>query len=651
MSLKINKRNVVVEDVVSSRLQSGQIPSANELIELYLDPDLIERSVTPAKAPESVINGNIISSSAVNKMLDEIEIDQMAMRITLDESWDRLRNVVTKMMKSLPTVQREAELVTAVATRALSLVPEADGVSVSSEALSVSKGIGLGSVSGADMLLSSGIEIDQNAGVLTLARTSIGAIGATTEADGWSIDGEYRVKVERVIGDPTWTLANDIAKTWTVVATTPSPYGVVTLSNIYSIPDGSLPIKRVEVTIPDASNTQVDVFVDFDGLGNFQLWETAVGRGKIIVDGPSVEAARIRIDLSRFRATDSYFVGTSKYHEYSFQVSEVSVVSSAYVKTGDVVTDPIDMSYGQVMSINVDVEAAIPSTSSISTFVAKQVEGATSIDDFMWIPIDDKSKLSGIVNASIDTQTILAKDPQKVRTGAGVYSNDIYSIGPLSGAITSVVEGHGQLSCVAVTVQSDEDGVLPGLLSVGYDSDPDRKSLIVNASGSTLTGGNYYRLKTCIFSPAQNSKPLALSIDSSITKAIYLNGSDITNRIEEGQISVPLSPGRNELLIYLTTGETASDIPFSISDINGCTIAISKPRIVTESKLNNQEPRVALSGGSVLVNHDPTNMNYVVSYRRADGISVDAVRIRVQLGRGMNGETPQVKRAFVTTGM
>jgi hypothetical protein len=652
VSIRLNKRSVIIEDVLKSKLEGGHMPSATELIDLYLDTDTYKRSTSPSGKPTDVMLGNTLKAEEINAMLDEIEIDQMAMRVTLDEAWETLKSTVAIMTRSIPVAQREAGIISAIATRALSLIPEADGVSVGSEALSVSKGIGLGSVSGADMKLSKDIEIDQNAGVLTLSRTSIGSIETTSNMNSWEIDGEYSVKIDKVIGDPSWTLQQDIARTWTVVATTPSAFGRVTLSSSYKLAENSSPMKRIEIDVPDSIETQVDVYLDFDGLGNFEFWERSTGKGKVIVDGPSVIADTIRVELSRFKANDSYFVGAIKQHEYRFMVSEINMVSSAYVSSGDVVTDPIDMSYGQIMSINVDVDATTPATSSIKTFVARNVSGATALEDFMWIPVDDTASLSGLVSSSISSKFLLANDPQKIRTGAGVFSNSIYSIGSVPGSLSRVTEGYGQLECVAATVVANTNGELPALSSVGYDSDPDRKRTIVNASGSMLPEGNYFRLKTCIFSQSQASKSLSLTLGNEVSsKKIYLNGSDITERIEEGQISVPLSPGKNELVIFLSTGETAQTVSFSMASIEGCVTAISRPKIVSETKMNGSDPRVALKDNMVLVNHDPKNMNYLVEYRGSEGLSVDSVRLRIQLNRGMSGETPQVKRAFITAGM
>jgi hypothetical protein len=131
---------------------------------------------------------------------------------------------------------------------------------------------------------------------------------------------------------------------------------------------------------------------------------------------------------------------------------------------------------------------------------------------------------------------------------------------------------------------------------------------------------------------------------------IMLNGVNITSRIADGQTAASFVAGRNELVVY--TKSDPNDSPtISIPEVPGCVIAIDRPTIVQETALITSEKRVAQVGRSILVNHNPTGRIFRVAVKKASSGRVDSVRMRIELIRGLGGETPQVKSAYITTGV
>jgi hypothetical protein len=131
---------------------------------------------------------------------------------------------------------------------------------------------------------------------------------------------------------------------------------------------------------------------------------------------------------------------------------------------------------------------------------------------------------------------------------------------------------------------------------------------------------------------------------------VSLNGIDITDRIESGHESVGLLSGENKLVLVIkTTDTTETDV--ELADIVGCTVCIAKPKIVDETALLGTEYKVAKSGSNLFVNHDPSGRIFEVITRRAQGDPVTAIRVRLELVRGLHGESPRVYKAFIATGV
>lgn len=651
MSIQLNKRSAIVNEIIRKRLESGEMPSSSEIMQMICDEAALVKSSAPTSTPPSILNGELIPAELINETAAGIELDMLAMRTTLDEAWIALKDIVDKAMRTMPVIEREADVIANTAIRALSLTPEADAVRVGTQALSVAAGIGFGSVNGADMKLSSGIEIDTVAGALILERSSVLVIPAVADDTAWSLTGEYDMRVDSKIGSPSWTIDGNIAKTWTVVGSSPSKYGRVTLSARYTLSAAATPLKRIEILVPDAIQTDVDVYVDFDGLGNFVFWEKGSGKGRIIVDGEMVNARSVRVELSRYQANGSYYVGSRPRHEYAFQVAEVTFVSGAYATEGNVVTDPIDLGLEQIASTVVDIEATIPATAAVNTYIARDVEDATSLNDFMWVPVDANTGVADLMQIVFETQTVTALAPIKVRTGAGLYSNSIYDVADIDGTVLRVDEGFGQLELRHMgSVVAASAAELPSMTSLNWSNPVGRG--VIDHSDTVFSGSNYYRLSTSIWASVSSSHPVRLTLPATVTDyAVFLNDVDITERMKDGAFSASFVPGRNNLVIYLMTGMTAKEVSFSIADIPGCTMAIDRPKVVQESALNTSEGRVAQVDGALLVNHDPSGRVMRVMVKKATGESVSSIRLRVQLKRGIKGETPQIKSAYITSGV
>jgi hypothetical protein len=402
----------------------------------------------------------------------------------------------------------------------------------------------------------------------------------------------------------------------------------------------------VEVFAPDHIETTVDIYVDFDSSGQYTLWESGSGKGRILIDGETVHPERVRVDLSRYRAQSSSLIGSTPRNEYSFQVAEIVFMSSAYAEEGNVVTDPINLGNDQISSIIVDVDASSPATSSVNAYIARDVDGASSLSDFRWVQVDKNNDVSGLMTLSYEVQEIVATAPSKIRTGSGLYSNSIYSIGSVDGKIVRVDEGFNQFEVRKMSVNSN--GSLPEADSLDW-SRSDQS--VVNSSGSSVSGANYYKLSTSIYADNESSHKIQLSLDGAESYKVKLNGTDLTTRIQDGENSASFQKGKNDLVIYLCTGEESGSVSVSIGDIAGCSMMISRPTIVQESSLNSSENRIAQSGKDLVVNHDPTGRIFRVHTERSSGTKIDTVRLRIELKRGLNGETPQVKRAFITTGV
>jgi hypothetical protein len=658
VSIQLNKRSAIVNEIIRRRLENGEMPTSADIIQMITDEATVLRSSQPTAVPPSTLYGQELDSNLVNKSIDDIELDMLSMRATLDEAWIALKSVVDKSMRTMPLMEREAEIVANTAIRALSLTPDADAVRVGRNAISVSAGIGFGSIDGIDMGLSDNIEIDLAAGALILERSSVSVIPAIVSPNDWTISGEYSVKIDKTIGDPTWTTDSNIAKTWTIIASTPSKYGRVTVGTTYKIANGSVPLKRIEILAPDFIQTDVAVYVDPDGKGNFTFWENSSGKGRILIDGETVHAKAVRIELSRYVAATSYYSGSRPMHEYSFQISEVVFVSSSYAASGNIVTDPIDLGVEQTISTIVDVDAVIPATGAVNTYVARDIPEPASIEDFLWILVKPDTKTADLMQIDYDIETIMSIAPIKIRTGAGQYSNSIYDVADIDGTVLRVDEGYGQLEVrKASPVVATEVAFLPTMTSLNWNL-PASISVIPHEE-ATLSGANYYRLSTSVWAEVASSHRIELKLPELITNpgvtgadyAVFLNDANITDRLKDGSYAASFVSGRNNLVIYIRTGLEVADVDISLAEIPGCIMAIDRPSIVQETTLNSSEGRVAQVGKSLLVNHDTSGRVLHMMIKRTSGSKVDAIRLRIELKRGISGETPQVKSAYVTTGV
>lgn len=649
MSIELNKRSIMLDESISEKLKDGNMPSLMEVTKELLSSSVIRKSNNPAASIPLILDNELLSvdSIGINALISEIELDSLAMKATLNESWETLRSSLDKAIRTLPIIDYEAERINGSATRAMAMIPEANSVKINLEALNVSNSISFGTVNGADMSLSSNIEVDMIAGALTLKRLSSTPIAATTTAEGWVLAGDSPV-LDLMIGDPTWTTDGDVAATWITKVSTNSRNSTISLEQIYDISNKSAPLKRVDVIAPDFRELSVEAYVDIDGLGNFSFWASSSGKGKIIVDGPRVDAKRIKLVFIKHKCDYSNPTKVSSKYEYIFSITEIIFMGASYAMVGNVVSDPIQMNYDNILSTSVDVDSSVPATSVLTTYLAKDIDNPSSISDFRWIQIDENTNKANLFSISNVVNFITTAAPVKVLSGAGSYMNSIYDIGAVEGTVISVDEGFDQLELKSMSVYDD----LTPIESLPWANITEKR--VIDRSQATLSSGNRYRLSTSIWMPTQSSHPIDITagpLPSGAEYKVYFNGIDITDRLAQGQTSVGFVSGKNDLIVFISTGETATDIDFSMSPFPNGTMAIARPKLVQEMALISSEERVSQVREKLLVNHNPKGRVFRIVSKRSSGESIEAVRLRIELKRGLDGETPMIKSAHITTGV
>ena len=629
MSTELNKRKNTIDNKLRSILSSGEIPSPKEIMRIVNDKTTLAKSSASSIANTGLIDNQFIRPADWNDLADGLEEDLLAMYGALDESWASLLFTTKNILSNIPSTIRKSESLYQKTIRSISL-----GNLSSTEAVSM---IDLSNI---DVSMSSGFEIDLEAGVATLSRASIGDV-ISDASDYYEIDSDAQTTIESVLGYPSYTTNSEITQCFTVCVASPSEYGAVSLSMAYVLGSTSQPISRISVSLPDSELYTINVEIEPITGDNPIPYGSMSGRNKIIIDGGTTSAQTARLTITKAKSSESSFIdGVLKYH-YIFRVGIVTFSTNVYDPLGEIVSDPIDIGGAPIASVIIDGDYTADNGSSVSFLIAKNIE-SNSVDDLRWIPIEEIANPTSLVAGNAVVDIVTMNTPSKLTSGVG-SAFDVYAVKKVDSKVISVEEGIDQFEMRARTVVWASN-----TLSTKWTQ---RAIGVVGRSGEELPDPfNYYLFTTNIVSDTQGSAPFIFTTNAT-NYIITYNDEDITQSVKDGSTSISLLAGEQTLCIALQFDhqETKS---FSLDGMPGRQIMICKDRVVSNMSLGiASNCATVLSDGMLVVNHDPTGRVIRVSAADPSASDISSIRVKAVMQRGYSGSSPIIKDIYVTMGV
>jgi hypothetical protein len=641
MSLNANKRKLLVNRRIHDVLMSGRMPSVSEIISsiertVLQDEDDVTTNATGYRT------GNVLSSEHYNTFVQSVENDIETMRMSIDEGWARLEQIL--LQSNLFTgIGNKAETLNKTAKRMLSTMSDAD-------AYYVGNLIDFSDDSMIDEILSRDYSLDSIAGSVSIAKTGSSVLpnsGITVES----------VEMVTAAGTPSTTFIG--TPDMMLVPTSGRRFIAESYSNdadIYheltihlKIADSAAKSRMVTSVVLDSSSIHeqdVVVLTSYDGY-NWELLGEGHGNHRIAVSGNRRHVTDIKIMIGKTEADGRRLIGSQFKAVYAFDIDHISIAETSYVLGSEIVTTPIQLTTDGVSSVVVGSDLVVPDGTRARVFVADDVTGATSIDDFTWTEVKN-NEVTKVGNVKLDIVKFTVQTAAKIISGIGATS-DVWELGDASGAVTDAYAGIDQARVVSV-LAADPSATAITLLG------PTDGSVSYRDVGSqmTLSGSNLYSVNMNIWSTYSDSISLDLFMPKALKPGtdyrISINGQDITSSYDGSKIGFGITSGRNAFVISI---KRLTVTPFTISLGKPAVHRVSayKPAIVSESNLSGTEPTLSYDNGTIKTSFDPRGMKFeIVEKTITPAFTTGSIRLRASLESTSGACTPTLRSWYIISG-
>lgn len=637
MSLISNKKRVKLDETVFHLLQNGKMPSTLEMKKFIRQNEKYNKSDKQASMSTYYVNNNPLVADVINNFIDEYKIDLKAIKQTIDDCWNELDIVLDKAEK-ISLLSSEAETLGKACKMTMSYSNLAD-----SHYNITALGYGI-SPSSWDLSLSDNILLDSSAGTISLAKNSFIKINKSDiKVTSNNITSNTVIEKGEVFGSYENIFDSILTNRFIQFVYSKEQDAVISNELILSIPLSS--INEISINTTSKYNVLIDVYTSYDG-SNYKYFGSSNGTGTINVLGPKTNAKDIKLIITKNH--NDAIINNKYVYAYIFDLAEIDIYIASYSDTGFAITTAISNSK-EILNTYVDLTGQ--NLGEVYVYIANDIEGAVSKDDFIWKRIYDTQSWISQPTTYIDTITI--DKPSKFYLGPG-STYDIYQIDTTSDSIIYAEEGYNQVEVRYKTVSYATTAAVSR-----FDfGETDTPKLISNIGTIQLeksrtdfsaTVPNYFHLSTKIYSSFSSSAEFNISTDIEKTK-VYINGQDITSLIRNNSVYIPLSVGENKLEIVALV-DTDEESLIVISPKDNINIAINKLEISTPNAMSSSTPKICIYDGSVLVNKYTAGKTYKLYKSQTSSSISNDIRLMVKLVKTSNGSSPVINDIILKVGV
>lgn len=639
MSLATNKRRIRVDERIRNILVNGRMPSVDEI------SSAIQNSIVKGEGstsePTRYVPGNTLSADHFNAFADAIDQDIETMRMSIDDGWSRLEALLLSS-DLFAALDHRAAALSKTARKMLSTMAEADSFCFGTT-------VDLSSTNGIDGSLSRGQSVDTVAGTVSISK-----VGSTNIPDSsvliTSVDMSSSAGSPNVTYFGTPDMMVDPSSGRRFIAECYSNdadiyHEMVISCKIAENAQNSRMVSSVVLDSSSISGQSVVVHTTYDGK-NWELLGTGSGNHRICITGTRRHVTNIRIKIGKTKADGRRLVENQFKAIYAFDIDHLSISEASYANGADVVTSSIPLTTDGVATVIVGGDLQVPDGTQVRLFVADDIDGASSVDDFSWkeVHLGDRAEVG---NVKLDVVKFVVNTAAKIITGSGAVS-DVWELGDTAGELTSVYAGVDQVKIVSVVAADPAAAELtltgPTDGAVGYRD---------AGNQITLSGSNLYRIEMGIWSTYSDSVTIDLGLADMIAGTDYrvsVNGQEITSSHDGSKIAFGITSGKNTFSISIKRN-SVNPFTVTVGKPSVHKIAVSKPAVVSESNLSSVTQAVSFDDGSIKSNFDPRGMNFeIVEKTVTPAFTAGAIRLRAVLSSETGSCTPTIRSWYVISG-
>lgn len=638
MSLYSNKRIRALDAELTRLLQSGHMPSLDELTMFLASYESQHDLASPGDRHPNYVEGNVLNSDLWNAFVTSMEDDIVAINLTLDEIFDRLSDIV-KASVDLISIEDNARQVEKRAARTIMAVPEAD-------AFRVAETVDLTSLQGIDEAISDDVMVLTEAGSLTLASTSSRPVPFPSQVVTYQMLNDDRAQVvPTVFGDPAWVIDSNVARRFIAEVTSSEQFGLHTLVlelELASNADMAQVVTSFEVFSTGVTEHRVSIETTYDG-SNWNHFGSSWGNHKFVISGTPSHTTKMRVIVDKNEA-DGERTGM---FVYAFDLGEVIAKAESFESSGEFISGPIKTPQSAITDVTVHADVTKTSEQDVDLFIASDLDGAEDINDFRWIKVQE-GEITELSTVKEDETEVTSSSPARLVEGTG-STMGLYGVAAIDGSIISLDAGVNQVE--KKTIQIDWNTKSTPMKPGDFESATVHPvTTHENIGRITLLGGNYHRLRTYVWSDERSTITFNINVplpDGYYT--VFVNDEDVTSLIVGSAIGIGLNPGKNKIeVVAKTLGYDNAVISVFMPD--GYDVVLVKPQLVAESAMKNNDYYIAQRNKAILTNFDTSGMNLRIVSRTTtpSGLS-GLLRVRARL-RTNDGGSPIVRNITVAMG-